>query len=974
MRRIPGLLALLTIAASAPLLAKPLQAQSGTTAIVSGTVAGPQGRPIPRSLVTLISLDRGGTRETNADATGAFRFSFLAPGRYEIRAEALGYRPVVARTLSLTGGARARVDLRLEQAPPPVLTVDTVSISAAAASRFVTGGIRLDNRELDELPNRYEDVGALAALDPRFDGALGARGLPGSMSLTVVDGVPVYRTPHPVARAEMLSSAAFPRTALSGVGTRSVPDVEWGGTAGSRVGLTTLTGTAGQALAVEGAWSGTPLWSSGELDIAKPNLLSFQGAASATVPVTPGASQIVLSGEVLRQETPLAPRLSEAVADGLTGLDPDLVSELSKPFVERYSRYSTLARFDQQSPTSYLFLRGSAGYAVREFDGPGPVALAPEAAVPEESIEYAFAGGYTRELGPRLGFELRAGVSGGTRTFDPAEEGMPAAYLLESGSSLGVLARGAGETSRTDLLVSPVLSRGVGSGTLRFGINTRVTRHSMLASRPGDYLFSDPASLVAGQGYVHAVDAPEASFSTRELGAFVRLDTDLSPRLRTSLGLRFDYEWLPGDATLNTQWLAASGLRNDDYPTGLAQLGGHAELTWDADAATRISSALAVHHGDVDSRAVAQLLSQDTDASETAFAGSGLTWPAATVPSGPSTRSTLTLFGPETRAPRSIDAGVAVARDLPGGWSVHAGASFRRTDFLLRRRNLNLPLTPQADDPNGRGIYGTLQKDGALVTATGDDVLRFDSFGTVWALDPDGWSEYVAATGGLEYASEAVDLFGAYTYSETTDNWVGAASGPGDAELPPLLPDEDWSEGTSDFDVPHRVTVGATTRISRATVSAVYRFRSGLPFTPGYRDGVDANGDGSIRNDVAFVDAAAVDPLLGDWPCLGDQVGGFAVRNSCRGPSVHSLDVRLRVSVGRIGGREASLVIDGFNLVESEDGVVDDALLLVDPAASLTTSSGGSVVTIPFTVNPDFGGILYPASRGRMVRVGFRIG
>jgi hypothetical protein len=76
--------------------------------------------------------------------------------------------------------------------------------------------------------------------------------------------------------------------------------------------------------------------------------------------------------------------------------------------------------------------------------------------------------------------------------------------------------------------------------------------------------------------------------------------------------------------------------------------------------------------------------------------------------------------------------------------------------------------------------------------------------------------------------------------------------------------------------------------------------------------------------------------------------------------------------LGRLGGREASLVIDGFNLIETEDGIVDDALLLVDPAAGITTS--GSTVTIPFTLNPDFGSVLYPASRGRMVRVGFRIG
>jgi hypothetical protein len=71
-------------------------------------------------------------------------------------------------------------------------------------------------------------------------------------------------------------------------------------------------------------------------------------------------------------------------------------------------------------------------------------------------------------------------------------------------------------------------------------------------------------------------------------------------------------------------------------------------------------------------------------------------------------------------------------------------------------------------------------------------------------------------------------------------------------------------------------------------------------------------------------------------------------------------------------GRDASLMIDGLNLIEPEDGVIDDALLLVDPSGSITSTGG--VVTIPLTANPEFGSVLYPSSRGRMLRVGLRIG
>src|SRR5690606_30255587 len=71
--------------------------------------------------------------------------------------------------------------------------------------------------------------------------------------------------------------------------------------------------------------------------------------------------------------------------------------------------------------------------------------------------------------------------------------------------------------------------------------------------------------------------------------------------------------------------------------------------------------------------------------------------------------------------------------------------------------------------------------------------------------------------------------------------------------------DRDWADGRSDFDVPHRLAVGAELRLpilAGVSIAGVYRYQSGYPFTPGFRDGVDMNGDGSGRNDPAFVDNA----------------------------------------------------------------------------------------------------------------------
>jgi len=956
-------------------------AQGVTSASVAGTVTTSIGQPLPGALVTLTALGAGGSqgssREATTNSTGAYAFALIPPGSYEIRAEALGYRPVVARTLTLGGGERGAVSLVLTQSPPPILTVDTLVLGGSATSRWRAGGTRFSANEIDGLAHRFEDLTSIASLATTSDGSLGSEGLPGGMTVLIADGVPFYRASHPLGRAEQLATPLFGRSMLATVAVQDdATDIESFGSAGGFVSLSTRAGTTSGGLELDGAWSGAPLWSSSQLDISTPSLTSVQAGARTTLVVSPG-TQVAVSGEVFRQDTPLGPRVDDAVEASLAGLDPALIEEVATPSVERLSRYSAQLRFDAaRATTSQVFVRGGAAYTKRVLDGPGPLAIARDAALAEESIEFSVAAGWTSEYRPGLVFDFRAGVSGSDRAFERPSPGRSFGYLAGSGSYLGLAAAAAADVARVDVLVLPGLRWSVGPGTLKFGLSARATSHTIEQLGRRELFYTDGPALVATRGVVWATDAPDVSFSAREVGGYAQYDFELSPALSGSLGARFDQEMIPeSEPTLNTAWLAASGLRNDVYPASFGQLGLTGMLTWDPslDGSTRIFGTVSVHHGDLDAGALSQLFSQDGAATSTLFAGTGLTWPMGMVPGGATPQPMLTLFGPDARAPRSTRGTVGFVQRVASSWNLHLGAAYRRTDFLLRRRDLNLPAVASATDPYGRSVFGTLALDGSLVSATAADVRRFAGFNEAWALDPDGWSEYWGVTTGLEYAGASSTFSVAYTRSETTDNWIGAATGLADAQLSPLLPgSDDWSEGTSDFDAPDRVVATASTRLSVLTLSAVYRYRSGLPFTPRYRAGVDANGDGSLRNDVAYVDAALAAPLLDAWKCLDDALDAFAARNSCRGPAVHGLDVRLSFQLGRVMGREARLVVDGLDVIESEDGLIDDALLLVDPTGTLTSSGG--TVTIPVIVNPDFGKVVYPSSRGRMLRIGLRIG
>ena len=74
------------------------------------------------------------------------------------------------------------------------------------------------------------------------------------------------------------------------------------------------------------------------------------------------------------------------------------------------------------------------------------------------------------------------------------------------------------------------------------------------------------------------------------------------------------------------------------------------------------------------------------------------------------------------------------------------------------------------------------------------------------------------------------------------------------------------------------------------------------------------------------------------------------------------------------GSSDVSLVVDAVNLIATEDGVIDRALYLVDPAASLIVSPDGRNYTVPLVANPDFGKLLSRFTPQRFLRLGLRVG
>jgi len=107
---------------------------------------------------------------------------------------------------------------------------------------------------------------------------------------------------------------------------------------------------------------------------------------------------------------------------------------------------------------------------------------------------------------------------------------------------------------------------------------------------------------------------------------------------------------------------------------------------------------------------------------------------------------------------------------------------------------------------------------------------------TTVTVEPSDGAAGVSKYWGITLAAERhsapwLDLLAAYTFSWGEDNWLGPNGGGPSAQLNPFPGSSlgfDWAQGPTDFDVPHRIVIGAEGKISGllagARVGAFYRF------------------------------------------------------------------------------------------------------------------------------------------------------
>ncbi len=81
---------------------------------LAGVVTDESGAPVPGAAVTVTAVDSNRSRSLTTNASGSFVATAIAPGRYQLRVELSGFRPLVRRDLVIVTGETLRVDVALE--------------------------------------------------------------------------------------------------------------------------------------------------------------------------------------------------------------------------------------------------------------------------------------------------------------------------------------------------------------------------------------------------------------------------------------------------------------------------------------------------------------------------------------------------------------------------------------------------------------------------------------------------------------------------------------------------------------------------------------------------------------------------------------------------------------------------------------------------------------------------------------------
>jgi hypothetical protein len=537
-------------------------AQTPDTATIQGHILDQTGAAVPAVEVAITNELTGFARKTQTEASGSFSFSGLPiAGKYRLTAVKQGFAEAGLSGITLSGGATARLSIRLNVADMQS-RVTVTGVAGEVRSDQPQLGERLDARQIEELPLLGRKITYLPLLNAANHPAINQGDVFMNQNLFTTNGSGRRQTSFVIDGVTGNDSwgrqTLFTNIPLEGVQEMTVLEnafsAEYGASMGGVVNIVTKSGGNafhGEFLelwrpsATEARLSGfTPSKATSGNQLTNDTL--GQSALSLSGPIGKGAWFLV-SGEFSRENR--ASPVTSPIAPG--------------EFVGHYREWPVTARLDRQiNDANSLFFRGSVdGYYDTNPNGTVGGNNLPSVDRVFRRRTYSAELGETAALSPtllnnaRLQFQLGSPIT----QFDPVVYGTQYVVPISTG---GTFTSG---TSQSALLMNrqyeagDTLSAARGRHQLKFGFDVLHSHNGGDSKEYGGPIYlgqfsyntcTGPLSYCESsaflgnianvKSYTQSYGSGSYTVDDTLWAAFVQDDFRFRPDLTFNLGLRYE--------------------------------------------------------------------------------------------------------------------------------------------------------------------------------------------------------------------------------------------------------------------------------------------------------------------------------------------------------------------------------------------------------------------------------------------------
>ena len=875
---------------------RPLAGQAVTTAIVQGTVAGPDSLPVPGAQVEVTNTETGQFWRLETSDAGRYFFATVTiGGPYRIAVRALGFRAVAKTGIVLSVGQRYRADFFLEPAIPTLAEVVVRSTADPQANHGRTGPAQLiPDSALRQLPNFSREVVDLSLMSPQAsrappygDISIGGQSpryttflIDGGQNTDLYYGGVVGRyglqrsiSPEAVAQIQVLAAPA---------------DVRNGDFAGGAVNIVTRSGTnewhgAAYLFFVNDALVGSDAQGNSTTGSA----MNSQYGGTLSGPIVKDRLQFFLNAELqtfaVSDNLPFVTSTSGS-ADTMIGISYQSIARFDSILTHQYNlETGGVGRTDYRRPASDLLVKLSAQAGTNsQLDLSDHYAQTTERSGPDRDSGYYGLGSMSSEsnvtenalqltwralLDRRWSNEMSLGYLW-TQAEDPsawradirvsADGGDVEASPWNAGGYRNVLNTTTAEftDNATVGLGSHVLTLGTHDVLLHFQDN--------LFFSGGAWYFESLDSLAQGLPASYdtrlpgplAPSGPHVNFPVVQLGLYAQDQWAVSREVMLTYGLRLDVPFLPDAGALNQELRDSLGLETGRFPSGNPLWSPRLGVNYDIGGrgSTFLRGSVGLFSGQPPYRWIANGY-KDSGGEQLRLVCQGASAPhfdplapPTTCGAGAAPIPLITVFDRDLKYPQNWKFALGVDQRLPWGLVATVDLLYTRwvSQLYFTDANLDPPIGTAAGE-GGRLLYGTIDSTGnetpSRINPAFGQVVRVTSRG--------GDNAFLASVQLQREFGGGFGLSASYTYAHAVDAFsqsrFNSPAMLADTPLDGSLADRNFA--ASFFSASHRVSMTASIALPyRSRLSFIYMGSTQPPYTyviqPGGGNHGDVNADG----------------------------------------------------------------------------------------------------------------------------------